>query len=192
MTCFCTCTPFVRGVYVRPCGVPVRFSGYSDRSCRAMASSSSSSSERSRSPCRPALSGGTAGPFSVSWMSVPLLRPFRTGAGGQSTSRRALGPCFSVVCFRARSRFKRRAVRSVAQVSPSSVRCCSCGPRSYEHSEYNGRCPRLSRFAHAFFLRLEVSLLRPARVNDLLLCRPRTDFAPCWFVLFCCLPCLQP
>ena len=54
----------------------------------------SSSSERSRSPCRPDLSGGAAGPFSVPWVTASPLRPFRTGAGGQSSPRCAPGRWF--------------------------------------------------------------------------------------------------
>ena len=125
--------------------------GFSDRSLRAMASSSS---ERSRSPCRPDPSGGAAGPFFVSWVTAPPLRPFRTGAGGQSSSRCGPRPLVFhfVRCCRARSRLQRRTFRSGAQVFPCSDRFwCSCdsGPTITPSPE--GGAPSLpSVLVHVF------------------------------------------
>ena len=112
----------------------------------------------------------------MSWVTAPPLRPFRTGAGGQSSSRRAPGRWFfisSVVVvpghdsndepfgpelrfFRAPTDFGVRATQVLR-----SLRVPREALRPFPlHS--------------CMYFRLQVSPLRPRRVLDLLLLRPRT------------------
>jgi len=116
----------------------------------------------------------------------PISPSFRTGAGGQSFARCAAyrPPFTSVLCCCARSRLKRRTVRSGAQVFLAPTVSLRLDPKVRRTRRVRHEVPSALRLCSGFSPWPQVSPLRPPRVSDLLPAHPRTDVHHC--VRPCC------